>query len=92
MSQPKSPEFLHGCEGVHQCAVALLTAIACVPGLSARDKIMAQRLVSDSAVMVFNANPEAPIDVAKNDASFQAFKAALMPRLKRTRKSKNAAA
>lgn len=92
MNDTTRDQFLQGCEAVAQCAKALLAAIACIPHLSQRDKLLAQGLISDGVVQVFQSTPVTPLARAQTDTDFQSFKAKLLTKPRRQRKTSKAEA
>lgn len=90
MNDTTRDQFLQGCETVAQRAAALLAAIACTPHLSPRDKLLAQGLISDGVVRVFQSTPVTPLTMAQADTDFQSFKAKLLKRTKRKTKGATA--
>lgn len=92
MNDTTRDQFLQGCETAAQRAAALLAAIACTPHLSPRDKLLAQGLISDGVVRVFQSTPVTPLTMAQADTEFQSFKLRLLAKPRRVRKSRKVAA
>lgn len=90
MNDTTRDQFLQGCETVAQRAAALLAAIACTPHLSPRDKLLAQGLISDGVVRVFQSTPVTPLSMTQADTDFQLFKVKLLRHTKRKTKGATA--
>ena len=81
--------FKQACDGVFRQGIDLLSMIGRIQELPEREKHMAQKLLGDALVLVFQAKPETAVDRAQKDQAYQAFRARLMPeRKKRSRKPK----
>lgn len=79
-----------GQEVVFKEATALMHAISSIKALTERDKCRALALVADAAGLIFKADAQ-PAAMAAADPRFQAFKAQLLAKPKRTRKARSAA-